>query len=112
MLPRDVMEAGSLDGASRRQQLRSIQIPMMHETFGIVTVLVVTSVFKIFELVYALTADGPVHFSEVMVSYMYHITFTTQQYGYGMALAVVVFVVGSIASAATFLGNRSRKKQS
>ncbi|MFF4689956.1 carbohydrate ABC transporter permease [Streptomyces sp. NPDC001307] len=106
MLPRDVMEAGSLDGATRWQQLRYIQIPMLRETFGIVTALVVTGVFKVFELVYALTGGGPVHLSEVLVSYMYHITFTTQQYGYGMALAVVVFVVGSLASAATFLGNR------
>ncbi|MET9013883.1 sugar ABC transporter permease [Streptomyces olivaceoviridis] len=112
MLPRDVMEASSLDGASRWQQLRHIQIPMLRETFGIVTALVVTGVFKVFELVYALTGGGPVHLSEVMVSYMYHITFTTQQYGYGMALAVVVFVVGSLATAATFLGNRRREKQS
>ncbi|GGN79868.1 sugar ABC transporter permease [Streptomyces albiflavescens] len=112
MLPRDVLEAAGLDGATRLQQLRYIQIPMLRETFGIVTALVVTGVFKVFELVFALTGGGPVHLSEVMVSYMYHITFTTQQYGYGMALAVVVFVVGALASGATFLGNRRREKQS
>ncbi|MBT2443952.1 sugar ABC transporter permease [Streptomyces sp. ISL-36] len=111
MLPRDVMEASSLDGATRLQQLRHIQIPMLQETFGIVTALVVTGVFKVFELVYALTGGGPVHLSEVMVSYMYHITFTTQQYGYGMALAVVVFVVGAVASGVTFLGNRRKEAQ-
>jgi raffinose/stachyose/melibiose transport system permease protein len=112
MLPRDVLEAAALDGASRAQQLRHIQIPMLRETFGIVTALVVTGVFKVFELVYALTGGGPVHLSEVLVSYMYHITFTTQQYGYGMALAVVVFVIGALASAATFLRNGRREKHS
>jgi raffinose/stachyose/melibiose transport system permease protein len=112
MLPRDVLEASSLDGASRRQQLWHIQVPMLRETFGIVTALVVTGVFKVFELVYALTGGGPVHLSEVLVSYMYHVTFTTQQYGYGMALAVVVFAVGALASAATFLGNREKGRAS
>ncbi|HEY5833000.1 carbohydrate ABC transporter permease [Streptomyces sp.] len=108
MLPRDVMEASALDGASRIQQLRYIQIPMLQETFGIVTALVVTNVFKIFELVFALTGGGPVHLSEVMVSYMYHITFTQLQYSYGMALAVVIFLFGAVVSALTLFGLRRR----
>jgi len=108
MLPKDVMEASTLDGASRFQQLRYITVPMLQETFGICTALVVTGVFKIFELVYALTGGGPVHLSEVMVSYMYHVTFTTLQYSYGMALAVVVFLAGAVASVATLVVMRRR----
>jgi raffinose/stachyose/melibiose transport system permease protein len=108
MLPRDVMEASSIDGASRVQQLRYITIPMMQETFGIVTALVITGVFKIFELVYVLTGGGPVHLSDVMVSYMYYVTFTTLRYSYGMALAVVICIVGATASAIAFIGMRRR----
>ncbi|WP_137991536.1 carbohydrate ABC transporter permease [Streptomyces vilmorinianum] len=108
MLPREVLEASTLDGANRFQQLRHIVVPMLRETFGIVTALVVTGVFKVFELVYALTGGGPAHLSEVLVSYMYHITFTTQQYSYGMALAVVVFLIGAVASALTLAGMRRR----
>ncbi|MFF8844230.1 carbohydrate ABC transporter permease [Streptomyces sp. NPDC015127] len=108
MLPRDVMEASTLDGASRFQQLRYITVPMLRESFGICTALVVTGVFKIFELVYALTGGGPVHLSEVMVSYMYHVTFTTLQYSYGMALAVVVFLIGAAAAVVTLFGVKRR----
>ncbi|UYQ60186.1 carbohydrate ABC transporter permease [Streptomyces peucetius] len=108
MLPRDVMEASTLDGASRFQQLRYITVPMLRQSFGICTALVVTGVFKIFELVYALTGGGPVHLSEVMVSYMYYVTFTTLQYSYGMALAVVVFVIGVLATVATLFGVKRR----
>jgi raffinose/stachyose/melibiose transport system permease protein len=108
MLPRDVMEASTLDGASRIQQLRYITVPMLRQSFGICTALVVTGVFKIFELVYALTGGGPVHLSEVMVSYMYYVTFTTLQYSYGMALAVVVFVIGVLATVATLFGVKRR----
>lgn len=98
LLPADVMEASSLDGATGWQQLRFITIPMMRETFAIVTILMITNVFKIFELVYMLTGGGPVHRSETLVSYMYFVTFTNQQYGYGMALAVIITLLGAIVS--------------
>jgi raffinose/stachyose/melibiose transport system permease protein len=45
-----------------------------------------------------LTGGGPVHRSETLVSYMYFITFTNQQYGYGMALAVVITVLGALVA--------------
>ncbi len=98
MLPADVVEASSLDGATGWQQLRYITIPMMSETFAIVTILMITNIFKIFELIYMLTGGGPVHRSETLVSYMYFVTFTNQQYGYGMALAVVITVLGAVVS--------------
>lgn len=110
MLPRDVLEASALDGASRWQQLRYVTVPMMQETFGICTVLVITGVFKVFELVYVLTGGGPVHLSDVLVSYMYYTTFALQNYGYGMALAVVICVLGVIVSL-TYLGFLRRRRR-
>ncbi|MCC4907691.1 carbohydrate ABC transporter permease [Microbacterium sp. cx-59] len=98
LLPSDVMEASALDGATGWQQTWHIKIPMMRETFAIVTILMITNVFKIFELVYMLTGGGPVHRSETLVSYMYFITFTNQQYGYGMALAVIITILGAVVS--------------
>lgn len=98
LLPTEVIEASSLDGASAWQQTWNITIPMMRETFAITAVLVTTNVFKIFELVYQLTGGGPIHKSETLVSYMYYITFTSQQYGPGMAFAVVITVLGAIVS--------------
>lgn len=97
-LPESIMEAGDIDGASGWQRLRFITVPMMNETFGIVTLLLITNVFKIFELVYMLTGGGPVHRSETLVSYMYFVTFTNQNYGSGMAIAVIVFVLGALVS--------------
>lgn len=102
-LPPDVMEASALDGATGWQQVRHITIPMLRGTFAIVTILLITNVFKIFELVYVLTGGGPVHRSETLVSYMYYATFTNQQYGYGMALAVVVTLLGALVSAGYLL---------
>jgi len=109
-LPSDVIEAASIDGSSSWQTLRYVTIPMMKETFAIVTILMITNIFKIFELVYMLTGGGPVHRSETLVSYMYFVTFTNQQYGYGMALAVVITVLGAVVSAG-YLALSRRKEQ-
>jgi len=110
-LPADVIEAGVVDGATTFQQLRYITIPMMRETIAITTVLVVTNAIKIFELVYQLTGGGPVHRSEVLVSYMYFITFSGQQYGKGMALAVMITILGAAVSMGylVLLGLRQRR---
>jgi len=70
----------------------------------------ITNIFKIFELVYMLTGGGPVHRSETLVSYMYWVTFTNQQYGYGMALAVVVTVLGALISVGYLVAMRRRKE--
>lgn len=110
MLPSDVMEAAELDGASGWQRVRFVIIPMMRETFAIAAVLLTTNVFKIFELVYVLTSGGPVHRSEVLVSYMYFVTFTNLQYGPGMALAVIVTLLGAIVSVGYLFLVRERKQ--
>ena len=109
VLPDDVMEASALDGATGLQQLRYVTIPMMRETFAIVTILMITNVFKIFELVYMLTGGGPVHRSETLVSYMYFTTFTNQKYGLGMALAVIITALGAVVSVAYLVLSRERK---
>ncbi|GAA1651510.1 carbohydrate ABC transporter permease [Microbacterium flavum] len=109
LLPGDVLEASALDGATGWQQIWHIKIPMMRETFAIVTILMITNIFKIFELVYMLTGGGPVHRSETLVSYMYFVTFTNQQYGYGMALAVVITVLGAVVSAGYLFAARRKE---
>jgi len=109
LLPGDVIEASSLDGATPFQQTWAITVPMMRETFAITAVLVTTNVFKIFELVYQLTGGGPIHKSETLVSYMYYVTFTSQQYGPGMAFAVIITVLGAIVSVGYLALLRERK---
>jgi len=111
LLPGDVLEASALDGAGGFKQIWNITVPMLRETFAITTVLVITNVFKIFELVYQLTGGGPVHKSETLVSYMYFITFTSQQYGPGMAFAVIITVLGALVSVGYLFLLRNRDSE-
>lgn len=111
LLPADVLEASDLDGATGFQRVRYVIIPMMRGSFTIVTLLMITDVFKVFELVYVLTGGGPVHTSETLVSYTYFLTFGAQRYGLGMASAVIVAALGMVIGLAYLVVARRRQLQ-
>ncbi|RRD95933.1 sugar ABC transporter permease [Clostridiales bacterium COT073_COT-073] len=99
MIPNDVMEAMRIDGANGFQEVKYVIIPMMKTTISTVAVLVITGVFKIFEIVQQTTGGGPNHLSETLVTYSYSMTFTSSHYGYGMSLATVTFLLSLIITA-------------
>lgn len=96
MIPEDVMEAARIDGASEVQKVRYITIPLMKAQITTVAILIITGVFKIFEIVQQTTNGGPNHMSETLVTYSYATTFTNSEYGYGMSLATVTFIISLI----------------
>lgn len=96
MIPEEVMEAVKIDGASFWQKTLYITIPMMKSTISTVSVLIITGVFKIFEIVQQTTGGGPNHLSETLVTYSYSMTFSSSDYGYGMSLATFTFVLSLV----------------
>lgn len=109
-IPNEINEASLIDGASSWQHIRYITIPMLKETTIIVVILIITGGFKIFETVQQLTGGGPNHLSDVLVTYMYHVTFTTSRYGYGMAIASVTAFFSLIGTCAYLIISRKTAK--
>ncbi|MCF0230104.1 MAG: sugar ABC transporter permease [Parasporobacterium sp.] len=99
MIPEDVLEAARIDGASGAQKVRYVTIPMMKTTISSVAILIITGVFKIFEIVQFTTGGGPNHLSETLVTYSYTMTFSSGEYGYGMSLATFTFILSLIITA-------------
>ena len=99
MIPGDILEAVKIDGANAIQEIRYVTIPMMRTTISTVAVLIITGVFKIFEIVQQTTGGGPNHLSETLVTYSYSQTFSSRDYGYGMSLATVTFLISLIITA-------------
>lgn len=93
MVPEELYESAMIDGAGVWQRMRYITMPMIKSTFSIVIVLVMNGSLKIFEVVLQLTNGGPNHYSETMVTYSYNTTFIDGEFGYGMAMAVVIFII-------------------
>ena len=96
MIPEEGLEAVKIDGANGWQRIRYVIIPMMKSTISNVAVLIITGVFKIFEIVQQTTGGGPNHLSETLVTYSYSTTFTSGDYGYGMSLATVTFILSLV----------------
>ncbi len=93
MVPEELYESAMIDGASAWQKMRHITLPMIKSTFTIVIILVINGTLKIFEVVLQLTGGGPNHYSETMVTYSYNTTFINREYGYGMSMAVIIFLI-------------------
>lgn len=102
LIPEELYEAADIDGATGFQKVVNITIPMLNETFKMNLILVITLVFKIFETVLQLTNGGPNHLSEVLVTYMYGMTFTSGEYGYGMSIAVMTLIVTFVSAGMIF----------
>jgi len=98
-IPGDYYEAAEIDGANAVQEVRYVIIPMMRTTISTVAVLIITGVFKIFEIVQQTTGGGPNHLSETLVTYSYSMTFSSGDYGYGMSLATVTFLLSLLITA-------------
>ncbi|MDT2674770.1 carbohydrate ABC transporter permease [Enterococcus dongliensis] len=110
LIPEELYEAADIDGATSFQKVVNITIPMLNETFKMNLILVITLVFKIFETVLQLTNGGPNHLSEVLVTYMYGMTFTSGEYGYGMSIAVMTLIVTFVCAGIIFGGFTLVKK--
>lgn len=93
MIPGELYEACTIDGATRFQRVLYVTVPLLFETFKICAIFIITDTFKVFETIYMLTNGGPNHYSESIVTLMYNTTFINHKYGYGMSIAAVQFLL-------------------
>lgn len=92
-IPTSFYEAARLDGASGWQQFWHVTLPLIWGTFRIGVVLVITSGVQSFTLVWVMTQGGPNGASELLATYMFKNAFEWSKFGYGAAIAVVMFIV-------------------
>ena len=108
MIPEEVLEAVKVDGANAVQRVFYVIIPMMRSSISTVIVLIITGIFKIFEIVQQTTGGGPNHMSETLVTYSYSMTFQSSEYGFGMSIATVTFLISLGITGIYFLFSKER----
>lgn len=87
-------DAASIDGAGWWRRLRSITIPMISGSLQFLSVINVIYTFtSLFAFVFVITAGGPGFSTTTVDYYTYITTFENGQFGYGAALAVVLFLI-------------------
>lgn len=96
---KDLMEAAVLDGAGRLALIRYVTLPGIKRITVIVYVLVFIDIFRVFDLVYAMTNGGPGYYNtEMILTYGYKTAFTNSNAGYGMAMTTVLLLFVMLCS--------------
>ena len=93
-VPGDVIEAASVDGATPKQILWSITIPLMMPSITVCSFLTVTNGFKLFDQNLALTNGAPSNTSEMLALNIYRTFYGRAGFeGVGQAKAVMFFIL-------------------
>lgn len=96
-VPVELYESAAIDGAGEWQQFKHITLPLIRRTTLFIMVALIIGGFQAFISIYLITGGGPLHRTEVVLSYMYDRAFDRLRFGYGASLsyilaAIVVFV--------------------
>jgi raffinose/stachyose/melibiose transport system permease protein len=102
-VPRELYEAAAIDGAGPVRRFWSVVRPLLAPAFTVNLMLSIIGGIKLFDQVYALTGGGPGHATDTLSTLIYKDAFTLGEFGYSIALAVVLTVVVAVASTGQYL---------
>ncbi len=93
-VPKDVLEAAEVDGATRWQRLTKVVLPMIRPTMMPAITLGAIWTFNMFNVVFLVSGGDPDGTTDILVSEAYRWAFTREaQYGYAAAYAVLIFLM-------------------
>lgn len=92
-ISRELLEASELEGASARQRIWHIVIPLLTPATVVAVALSVINSLKGFDILFIMTAGGPFNSSDTLAMHMYNESFKKYLMGYGSAISVVLFLV-------------------
>jgi len=92
-IPKEVVEAARVDGASSRQLLTRITLPLMKHAIVLYMLLTTITTFAVFGLVYFLTRGGPGEATTLMSVFIYETAFRFFEIGLGSAASVIMLGV-------------------
>ena len=100
-ISQDYYEAAAIDGADGVQRFRYITIPLLAPTTLFLFVTTFIASMKVFQSVDVMTGGGPGTSTNVMVQWIYNLTFKDFHTARGAAVSLVFFVILLICTAAT-----------
>jgi multiple sugar transport system permease protein len=91
MINQELLDAARVDGAEGWRLLWHIVLPQLRPITFIVALVSVVGALRSFDMVMIMTLGGPYNSSTVLAFYMYEQTFLSFRFGYGAAIATVLF---------------------
>jgi multiple sugar transport system permease protein len=100
-IDRELYEAAEIDGANARQSFRQITIPLLSPSLYYVALISMIGSLRSFDTIFQLSIrasagsgpGGPLGTTQTLVIYIFNQFWRDSFYGYGSALALILFVV-------------------
>ena len=92
-IPDRLYEAASIDGATPKQQLFYVTLPMLKRTTLLILMLQIIASFKVYAQVKLITGGGPGRATRPLIQYIYEQAFTKQKLGPACAMSFVLFFI-------------------
>lgn len=108
-IPGELYDAAILDGAGPIRRLWSITFPLTREMTGLMVIVTFTGAFQVFNEVMVMTGGGPNNSSQVLGTWLYQQGFIENNFGYGAAIAAVIFFVTLITGFAQLWYTKRRR---
>lgn len=97
-VPKEYLEAASIDGAGSVRRTWSIVIPLLRFAIFFVTITTVIAWLQFFDEPFVLTKGGPLGASTSIALFLYQKGFSSSQFGYASAGSVVLFAIIAIVT--------------
>ena len=92
-IPKDLIDAARVDGATRWQMTRHVTLPLLKPTIMLSVFFAVLGSLQLFDLVMPLTGGGPSNTTHTIVTYLYTFGIVRLRIGFGSAVGVVLFFI-------------------
>ena len=118
-IPRELIEAGSIDGATPWQAFRRITLPLLMVALTPLLIASFAFNFNNFNAIYLATEGGPfppdnpsVGATDLLITYTYRLAFGAAgaRYGYAAAISIFVFLLVAVISAISFRRTRQQEE--
>lgn len=90
-VPKELLDAAQVDGATGFRTFRYVVWPLIWEVTRTLLILWIIQGLQAFAFIIAMTNGGPLGSTQVIGTYMYGTVFQDGRFGYGSAIAVVLF---------------------
>jgi multiple sugar transport system permease protein len=98
MIPKNLYEAASLDGASEWRLFTRITLPLLRPVLVMVMVVSFIGSFQIFDTIVVATDGGPVNSTRAINFYIFEQVFEQYKIGYGAAMATLLLLFLAVFS--------------
>ena len=109
-VPTELIEASTIDGATKWQTLRHVTIPMVMPSITICLFLTLSNSFKLYDQNLALTAGAPIHKTEMLALNIVNSFYGRSNFeGVGQAKAVMFFIIVACIALSQLYYTRKRE---